>query len=287
LSLARAEYILFEATLPNLKSFEWQECFRRRFLPGWSKRKKVGSQWKAIFLQVLHRVWHRSHSSCTSDEAWTKYVVLNRNGSANELEGSSRNFSPWSIFEAMKEQNNLSHLETRIRVVAEFADVRILAFGVLNQPKTIFINPNAHVLLHPPGIGTSISSEQGQPDPSMKMRTKYLSAFPTYSRLIRPLPSSSHVNYPFYTPGGKDKRWIGSDELEEDGLRWVGGLMLTAQLVGPLTHEGYTDGPSLQDMDLVAGMGRNQYAHLCWEDVRTIAPWLEISQIIYGPSLGI
>ncbi|KZP20193.1 hypothetical protein FIBSPDRAFT_544709 [Athelia psychrophila] len=306
LSLARAEYLLFEVTLPNLKSFEWEECFRRRFLPGWSKRKKVGSQWKAVFLQILHRVWHRSHTPCTSDEAWTKYIVLNRNGSANELEGSSRNFSPWVIFETLKEQSNLSHLETRIRVVAEFADVRILAFGVLNQPKTIFINPNAHALLHPPGIGRSISSEQQcQTDPLMKMRTskppvldfrllhysrrncaEYHSASPAYSRLTRPLPSPSHINYPFYTPGGKDKRWIGSGELEEDGLRWVGGLMLTAQLIGPLSHESYTDGPPLQDMGLVTGTGRNQYAPLCWEDVRTIAPWLEISKIIYGPGLG-
>ncbi|KAF7981675.1 hypothetical protein HWV62_32222 [Athelia sp. TMB] len=51
LSMARAEYLLFEATLPNLKSFEWEECFRRRFLPGWSKWKKEGSQWKSAFLK--------------------------------------------------------------------------------------------------------------------------------------------------------------------------------------------------------------------------------------------
>lgn len=61
---------------------------------------------------------------------------------------------------------------------------------------------------------------------------------------------------------------------------------LTAQLVGPFTHESYIDGPPLQDMDLIAGQGRNQYASLSWEDVRTIAPWLDISKIIYGLGLG-
>ena len=61
---------------------------------------------------------------------------------------------------------------------------------------------------------------------------------------------------------------------------------LAAQLVGPFTRESYTDGPLLQDMDLIAGMGRNQYASLCWEDVKTIAPWLDVSKIIYGLGLG-
>lgn len=35
-----------------------------------------------------------------------RYIVINRNGSANELEGSSRNFNPWSIFQAMKSVYN-------------------------------------------------------------------------------------------------------------------------------------------------------------------------------------
>lgn len=53
-SLARADWLLFEATLPNLKDAEWAECFRRRFLPGWSKWKKDGS-WKQAFLRcVVH-----------------------------------------------------------------------------------------------------------------------------------------------------------------------------------------------------------------------------------------
>lgn len=98
LTLAKAEYVLFEMTLPNLKETEWEECFRRRFLSGWAKWKT--STWKAAFLKcvwslrvrcvtrllnvrrlsslssfncrILHRVWHRSHSACTADESWTK-----------------------------------------------------------------------------------------------------------------------------------------------------------------------------------------------------------------------
>jgi hypothetical protein len=46
-----------------------------------------------------------------------------------------------------------------------------------------------------------------------------------YSRLTRPLPALSHENYPRYTPGGSDKRWITTDGMEEEGLQWVGGLM--------------------------------------------------------------
>ena len=49
LTLAKAEYVLFEMTLPNLKETEWEECFRRRFLPGWAKWKS--STWKAAFLK--------------------------------------------------------------------------------------------------------------------------------------------------------------------------------------------------------------------------------------------
>lgn len=94
LALARPSFVLYDATLPNLRSEEWEECFRRRFLPSWEKWRK-DSSWKEAYLKydlsspkcspfyctctnerprVLHRVWHRSVSTCTSDEAWTKSV---------------------------------------------------------------------------------------------------------------------------------------------------------------------------------------------------------------------
>ena len=50
LSVAKAGWLLYEATLPNLRESEWEECFKRRFLPGWQKWKKDAS-WKETFLK--------------------------------------------------------------------------------------------------------------------------------------------------------------------------------------------------------------------------------------------
>lgn len=93
LTFASSSPLLFDSTLPNLKSSEWEECFRRRFLPGWTKWKKDNS-WRETFMKLvffqamllspydslsrtLYRVWHRNRSSCTSDESWTRYVIIN------------------------------------------------------------------------------------------------------------------------------------------------------------------------------------------------------------------
>lgn len=63
-------------------------------------------------------------------------------------------------------------------------------------------------------------------DVLMRIDRKAFCAPPeAYTRLVHPLPALSHANYPFYTPGDGDKRWLGSGEVEEEGLRWVGGLM--------------------------------------------------------------
>lgn len=61
---------------------------------------------------------------------------------------------------------------------------------------------------------------------------------------------------------------------------------LTAQLIGPQTKEAFTDGPPLQDMDLLVGAGRGQYASFSWSDLAAIAPWLELTKRIDGPGLG-
>lgn len=71
LSRASAQFLLFQATLPHLKNAEWEEVFSRRFLPSWKKWKR-DSSWREAFLKVLYRVWHRSTTSCTTDEAWTR-----------------------------------------------------------------------------------------------------------------------------------------------------------------------------------------------------------------------
>ncbi|EEB95267.1 hypothetical protein MPER_05788 [Moniliophthora perniciosa FA553] len=149
------------------------------------------------------------------------------------LEGSTRNFNPLAIFDQMKLENNLIHLETRVRLVVELADVRIIALGTLNRPRsTLTINPNAHVFLHPPGAENfEVSSTCAQGDHKIADHGVYplgpdLPDYPGESpaafdltKMTHPLPARSHRNYPWYTPGGQDKRWLGSGEIEEDGVK--------------------------------------------------------------------
>ncbi|TDL29843.1 hypothetical protein BD410DRAFT_780342 [Rickenella mellea] len=297
LSTARFDFLLFEATLPNLPESTWEQCFKRRFLPGWMKWKKEG-KWREVFSKMLIRLWHRTTTFCTVEEAWTKYIVLNRNGSANLLEGSSRTFNPLAIFNEMKLQNNLAHLETSIRLVVQLVDVRILAFGVLTKPRGSFlVNKNARAFLRPPGAITQSSDADSLYDIDGSRRTSLqssihfelsTSAMGDYSTLTHPQPMPSHSNYPMYTPGGGDMRWLGSRELEDQGRQWVGGLMLTAQLTTAQTRIPSTEGPELQDLDLVIGPGRGQYASLTWADLSAIAPWMEehLLKKIDGPGLG-
>ncbi|KAH7887534.1 hypothetical protein F5I97DRAFT_1806379 [Phlebopus sp. FC_14] len=305
LTYAPPSFLLFDSTTPNLKSSEWEECFRRRFLPGWTKWKK-DTTWRSAFMKcvshylyflMLYRVWHRSRTSCTSDESWTKYIVLNRSGSANELESASRSFNPLAIFAEMKLQNNLAHLQTQIRVVLELRDVRILVLGVLNRPRTsLTVNLNAQAFLRPAGLGPSSSqrSVDGRNDPETRPGNETfpfsldpLRYFVHYDRLTHPEPSLSHRNYPMYTPGGGDARWF--DGLQEDeGLKWVGPLMVTAQLHAPTARELATT-HGLQDLELLDGMGNSQFASFTWQDFLAIAPWMKerISQFIRGQGLGI
>lgn len=49
-----------------------------------------------------------------------------------------------------RSQNNFASHPTQVRVVVHLQDVRILAIGVLSNEPTLFVNPNAHALLHPP-----------------------------------------------------------------------------------------------------------------------------------------
>ncbi|KAI0692261.1 hypothetical protein BC835DRAFT_1416653 [Cytidiella melzeri] len=297
LSLARAEWLLFEATLPRLKEWEWEECFKRRFLPSWRKWKKEDGTWQGTFLKILHRVWHRANTSCTSDEAWTRYIVLRRNGVANELQSASRNFEPVVIFDDLKLQNNLDHLPTRVRLVVELIDIRIIALGVLNKPRgPTSVNSNARLFLHPPGIENEMAEVAPAtipPDDNGMAAADRVDHPPQfigdihqiYRNMTHPLPARCHANYPFFTPSGEDKRWMIKDDLEEEGMQWVGPLMITAQLVGPRTKEPTTS-DTLQDWDLVDGAGRSQYASLTWPDLAAIAPWLEILKKIDGPGLG-
>jgi hypothetical protein len=63
---------------------------------------------------------------------------------------------------------------------------------------------------------------------------------------------------------------------------------LIAQILGPNIHAAGTEWPPLQDLDLVVGPGRNQYASFSWPDLWAIAPWVEerITKKIDGAGLG-
>lgn len=50
LSLARTSFILFQASLPNLGSSDWEESFKRRFPPSWERMRK-DSPWRESFLK--------------------------------------------------------------------------------------------------------------------------------------------------------------------------------------------------------------------------------------------
>jgi hypothetical protein len=95
------------------------------------------------------------------------------------------------------------------------------------------------------------------------------------------------------------------DDDDKD-LQWVGSMMypdlsviltqninvytyrITAQIIGPRTHESFVEGHALQDLDLVVGLNRNQYASFTWNDMWAIAPWMKdkITKRIDGLGLG-
>ncbi|CAE6460344.1 hypothetical protein ACGC1H_005990 [Rhizoctonia solani] len=88
-------------------------------------------------------------------------------------------------------------------------------------------------------------------------------------RLRYPEPSDNYAQYPNYTPGDDDNRWRIHNGLEEDGLIWVGPMMITAQLIPhnvrrsstPITpEEVYSEG---------------RHVSFRWDDLIAIAPWME------------
>ncbi|KAH9482544.1 hypothetical protein JR316_0004644 [Psilocybe cubensis] len=99
ITLARPSFVLYDATLPNLKSEEWEECFKRRFLPSWQKWKKESS-WKEAFLKCLGlAVLMEILGYCTEFGIAVSVLV------------QATKHGP----KYYRQQNNLSHLETRIR----------------------------------------------------------------------------------------------------------------------------------------------------------------------------
>ena len=71
-----------------------------------------------------------------------------------------------------RSQNNFASHPTQIRVVLHLQDVRILAVGVLSSEPTLFVNPNAHLLLHPPLLrDTTTQIETPPPTPNWSTPT--------------------------------------------------------------------------------------------------------------------
>lgn len=102
-----------------------------------------------------------------------------------------------------RSQNNFSSLPTQVRVIVHLQDVRILAIGVLTSEPTLFVNNNAHSILHPPllrGMSTpadplsshSTSGVRGKPPKPPAAITNEV-----YFPLVRSLSPSgpSNTNY--------------------------------------------------------------------------------------------
>ncbi|ORY34678.1 hypothetical protein BCR39DRAFT_513984 [Naematelia encephala] len=146
---ARPQWILERLEIGRWKESVWQEAYQRRFLKSWKRYKGEDDTWRAVFLRMLGRVEHRN-KSCTHEESWTRFLTLHRNGSASINRIYSRLFDPYDIYDEIKHQNNFSDQPTQIRVLLHLTDVRIIAVGVLYDRPTLFVNPHAHLLLHPP-----------------------------------------------------------------------------------------------------------------------------------------
>ncbi|WVW86886.1 hypothetical protein I302_108941 [Kwoniella bestiolae CBS 10118] len=146
---ARPKWILENFELLRWDDEFWKEAFERRFLASWSRMKGEEDSWRAAFIRLLGRLEHRQ-SGCTHEEAWTRFVTLHRNGSASINRMYSRTFDPYEIYDELKTQNNFSAHPTTVRVILHLQDVRILAVGVLIDQPSLFVNPNAHMTLHPP-----------------------------------------------------------------------------------------------------------------------------------------
>ncbi|WVQ95783.1 hypothetical protein IAU59_002882 [Kwoniella sp. CBS 9459] len=146
---ARPRWILERFEYARWDERIWQEAFERRFLRSWKRLKGDDDSWRAVFLRTLGKLEHRL-TGCTHEEAWTRFVTLHRNGSASINRMYSRTFDPYEIYDELKHQNNFSNQPTSVRVILHLQDVRILAVGVLVDQPSLFVNPNAHLALHPP-----------------------------------------------------------------------------------------------------------------------------------------
>lgn len=67
----------------------------------------------------------------------------------------------------------------------QFADVRILAIGVLNKPRSTFgVNANARALLHPPGIDKDEAPAPSDEDESPHASENEIDSEPDHSSSV-------------------------------------------------------------------------------------------------------
>lgn len=111
-----------------------------------------------------------------------------------------------------------------------------------------------------------------------------------------PQPALTHEDYPFYTHGGGDSRWAGSEEMDKNGLHWVGSLM-SASIPSEdkstliVFHFNFRITAQLLSWKRDADNGRfgtQQYASFDWNDLWAIAPWMQeiITKKVTGGGLG-
>ncbi|KAJ9095308.1 hypothetical protein QFC21_005674 [Naganishia friedmannii] len=175
---ASPEWVLDSMVIPGgITTSEWRECFERRFLPSWKRYKfrnhhhhvtpspdgKGDHTWRATFLRVLRTLVHRQ-LGCTHEEAWTRFLILHRNGTASLNRIYSRTFDPLEIYAEIRRQNALlgPQFKQEARLVCQFQDFRVVMLGSVADPaRSLFVNPNAYVLLHPPGVEEVVVVDDG------------------------------------------------------------------------------------------------------------------------------
>lgn len=145
----------------GLTDDQWHHCFLSRFLPSWTRYRDppTTTTWRAAFLRVLRRLVHR-HSGCTHEESWTRFIILHRNGTASLNRIYSRTFDPLEIYAEIRRQNDLLSMKQEVRLVVQLQDVRVLVLGTMAPPRSLFVNPSAYVLLHPPGLEEQVVDDE-------------------------------------------------------------------------------------------------------------------------------
>lgn len=260
LSRSDPRFLLYECVIPHLAENEWQTAFETRFLPSWKKWKKEDMKWREAFLRTLALVSHRLESHCKVNQAWTKYIVLNRNGSANELDASSRDLDMFRTYDSLRFQANLARVETTTRVILQLPDVRIVAIGTREAPRSSYaVNRIAYHFCHPP-----------KPEAS-RMDQLHFEA----------------LSLPCFTYPWRSLYALGDEVNPNDwrhGLVWVGPMMIVAELSYPCSEEVARNMPTSDSQS-----GSQRYVSFTWADLEAVAPWMRecISRFVDGPGLGI